>query len=73
MLFFLAKIFCYVFVYVVPRKLLGQRIKMRKFIMFLVVAFFTIPTLNKAIINNLELQTILEGYTNIIIAALIIL
>jgi hypothetical protein len=35
--------------------------------------FFTTPILNKAVINNPELQNTLEGYTNALIAALVIL
>ena len=72
-MYILIKIICYLFLYILPRKILRKSIRLRELFIFLFLALVTIPILCQAVIDNPEFLDAMNGYMDMIIAILVIL
>ena len=72
-MYILIKIICYLFLYILPRKILRKSIRLKELFVFLFIALVTIPILRQAVMDNPEFLDAMNGYVDMIIAILIIL
>lgn len=72
-MYILIKIICYLFLYILPRKILRKSIRLKELVIFLFLALVTIPILRQVVMDNPEFLDVMNGYMDLIIAILVIL
>jgi hypothetical protein len=72
-MYILIKIICYLFLYILPRKILRKSIRLKELVIFLFLALVTIPILRQVVMDNPEFLDAMNGYMDLIIAILVIL
>ena len=65
--FFLFKLLCYSFVYIVPRYILRKRVGLKRLVIFLVISCVTLPILRDSL-DDANLKDSLNSYGDLILS-----
>lgn len=71
-MYILAKIICYLCIYILPKMVLKKPIKIRELVVFLILGLYTVPIIRQSVIDNPEAFDSMNGYMDLLLAILVV-